>query len=310
MKEFFMRIPSLAVVLSLLALSAPGHAQPAGANPLDRRIGKLESEMKAVQRKVFPGGNPRFFEPEITAPEAEPAAPDGVPASNPLTDLSVRVGEMERQLRTMTGQAEANEFKLRQLEASLQKLQGDYDFRLNALEGNGPPSAAGTAANAPAGLQVEAPAGPPPQVITPAPAAASPSAAPAKAATAAEAWQTAYAQVVSKNWAASERLMTAYLVDWPRSTRIPQAQYWLGRSYAERGQHAQAADAYLKVYNNHPRSDRAPDALIGLSNALIGIKNPQQACRVLGELTSVYAEQLSATQKTESAALRTRARCS
>ncbi|WP_439533190.1 tetratricopeptide repeat protein [Polymorphobacter sp.] len=310
-----MRALSLVTALGLMVVAIPGQAQQAAPN-LDRRLDKLESEMKAVQRKVFPGGNPRFFEPEITAPEAAPTTPDGVPASNPLTDLSVRVGEMERQLRTMTGQAEANEFKLRQLEASVQKMQGDIEFRLNALEGNGVPIAPG----APGAPRIETPGGPAPQVIMPAPGttasvapppptpAAEP--APAKAATAADAWQAAYAQVVSKNWPATERMMSAYLTDWPRSTRIPQAQYWLGRSHAERNQHAQAADAYLKVYNNHPRSERAADALIGLSNALIGIKNPQQACRVLGELESVYGSQLTPAQKTEAAGLRTRARCS
>jgi TolA-binding protein len=324
MKEFFMRSLPVIALAVLLALDAPGFAQTANP-PLDRRIDKLESEMKAVQRKVFPGGNPRYFEPEITAPEAAPDGPAGLPASNPLTDLSVRVGEMERQLRTITGQVEANEFKLRQLEASLQRMKGDHEFRLNTLEGNptAPPSA-----ETPPGVAVEAPSGPPAEVIKPAPAApasqaavAQPEAAPAepkpapkapgtaKAATAAEAWQAAYAQVIAKNWPATEQQMRAYLVDWPRSTRIPQAQYWLGRSHAERNEHAQAAEAYLKVYNNHPRSDRAADSLIGLANALIGIKNPAQACRVLGELDSVYGSQLSAMQKNDAAALRTKARC-
>ena len=320
-----MRILSLAASLALLAVSLPAGAQaPAASGPaagLDRRVGKLEAEMKAVQRKVFPGGNPRYFEPEITAPDAAPATPDGVPASNPLTDLAQRVGEMERQLSTLTGQVEANEYKLRQLQTALDKMRGDHEFRLNALEGNPMPAAPGTAAAAPVppppsvpGVTPVAPAPLAAPVAAPAPVtppatAASALPVPVKAATAAEAWQAAYAQVVSQNWPATERLMTAYLADWPRSTRIPQAQYWLGRSHAERNQHAQAADAYLKVYNNHPRSDRAPDALLGLGNALIGIKNPAQACRVLGELDSVYGAQLSSVQKAEAKGLRTRAKC-
>jgi tol-pal system protein YbgF len=232
---------------------------------------------------------------------------------------------MERQLRSITGQVEANEFKIRQLEASLQRMKGDHEFRLNTLEGKPTPSPSPSpSAEAAPGVAVEAPSGPPAEVIKPAAGApapkgpvAQPEAVPvapkppstARAATAAEAWQAAYAQVIAKNWPAAEQQMRAYLVDWPRSTRIPQAQYWLGRSHAERNQHAQAAEAYLKVYNNHPRSERAADSLIGLANALIGIKNPAQACRVLGELDSVYGSQLSAMQKTDAAALRTKARC-
>jgi len=308
-----MRLLSVAVVLFSVVLfsgSEPVVAQPAS---VEGRVGKLESEMRAVQRKVFPGGSSRFFEPEITVPDEAPVSPGGVPASNPITDLSQRVGEMEKQLRTMTGQTEANTYKLRQLETALEKMRGDTEFRLNALEGNPPtPAAAAAAAGAAGAVSVVTPAtsgAAPVTVVTP-PAATVGAAAPAKAATAAEAWQGAYAQVVSKNWPTTESLMTAYLVDWPRSTRIPQAQYWLGRSYAERNQHAQAADAYLKVYNNHPRSERAPDALLGLAGALIGIKNPQQACRVLGELDSVYGAQLGAGQKTEAQTLRGRAKCS
>lgn len=318
---------SLATALALTTLTPTRQAaaqqapaQQTAPAALDKRVGKLEAEMRAVQRKVFPGGSSRYFEPEITAPEAAPAAPEGVPASNPLTDLSQRVGEMERQLRTMTGQAEANEFKLRQLEAAFEKLRGDHEFRLNALEGNPLPPAPATPAGSvapvapptPAGVTPVAPAPLAAPAPAPAPAAAAAAAAASapKAATAAEAWQDAYSQVISKKWPAAERAMTAYLADWPRSTRIPQAQYWLGRSFAERNMHAQAADAYLKVYNNHPRSDRAPDALIGLANALIGIKNPGQACRVLGELNSVYGDKLSAGQKTEAQGLRTRAKCS
>jgi tol-pal system protein YbgF len=309
--------PALSLATAL-ALATQAPAQQAAPAALDKRVGKLEAEMRAVQRKVFPGGSSRYFEPEITAPEAAPAAPEGVPASNPLTDLSQRVGEMERQLRTMTGQAEANEFKLRQLEAAFEKLRGDHEFRLNALEGNPLPPAPATPAGSvtpvapptPAGVTPVAPAPLAAPAPAPAPAPAAAAASAPKAATAAEAWQDAYSQVISKKWPAAERAMTAYLADWPRSTRIPQAQYWLGRSFAERNMHAQAADAYLKVYNNHPRSDRAPDALIGLANALIGIKNPGQACRVLGELNSVYGDKLSAGQKTEAQGLRTRAKCS
>lgn len=314
MRSVFPLLTLAAVLAAPLPPAMAQQAQPAAA--LEPRVKKLESEMRAVQRKVFPGSTSRFFEPEIAAPEATPAVPDGIPASNPLTDLSQRLGELERQLSTLTGQVEANEFKLRQLETAFEKLRGDHEFRLNALEGN--PQAPVPAA--PTGSIAPVPAPTPPGIapVAPAPIAATPEPAPApppppaapKAATAAEAWQTAYSQVISKRWEAAERAMAAYLLDWPRSTRIPQAQYWLGRSYAERNMHAQAADAYLKVYNNHPRSERAPDALLGLSNALIGIKNPQQACRVLGELNSVYGTQLTAAQKTEAQGLRTRAKCS
>ena len=103
--------------------------------------------------------------------------------------------------------------------------------------------------------------------------------------------------------------MTAYIADWPKSTRLPQAQFWLGSSHAERDEHAEAARAFLKIYESAPRSAQAPDSLIGLASAMVGLKKPKDACRVLGELDSVYGEKLSPEQKADAAAQRKRAKC-
>ena len=59
---------ALIAALFLTGMAPASAQQPAPA--LDGRVGKLEKEMRAVQRKVFPGANPQFFEPEITPPRA------------------------------------------------------------------------------------------------------------------------------------------------------------------------------------------------------------------------------------------------
>jgi tol-pal system protein YbgF len=290
------------LLLASLLLSTAAAAQDVGQ--IDKRVGRLESEMRAVQRKVFPGGDPKFFEPEIAPAEAPPPATIGSPASQPLVDLSERVGELERQLRTLTGQVEANQFKIRQLEEAQAKLRGDVEFRLNALEGGG---AGAAAAATPAG---EAPAKPTTKTAKAEPAE-KPAAekAPPKAATADAAWKAAYAEAIAKDWPGTVTAMTGFIADWPKSTRIPQAQYWLGRANAEQGQNAEAARAYLEVYKTAPKSERAPDSLIGLAGAMNALKKPKDACKVLGELASVYGEKLSAAQQAEAKTLKTKAKC-
>lgn len=283
----------LALLVPALLFTASVRAQDTDILRVDKRVGKLESEMRAVQRKVFPGADPRFFEPEITAPVAVPPVA-GTPASAPLTDLSDRLGELERQLRTLTGQVEADQFKLRQLEEAQTKQRADVEFRLNALEAGGRPAA----------MVVPAPEAETPLAKTPATKAP-----PKPAATADAAWKAAYANVSSKDWPATEAAMTAFTTDWPKSSRQTQAQYWLGRSHAERDQHAQAARAFLKVYETAPRSPQAPDSLIGLADAMVGLKKPKDACRVLGELQSVYGEKLTETQQADATAQRKRAKC-
>ena len=286
---------------SLLLLASPAFAQDADVARVDKRVNKLESEMRAVQRKVFPGSDSRFFDPEITAPAA-PDAVVGTPASAPLADLADRVGEIERQLRTLTGQVEADQFKLRQIEEATGKSRADIEFRLNALENGAPraPAVVVPPAGAPEAALSAVDDTPPPKIV------AKPT---AKPATAEAAWKAAYANVNAKDWPATETAMIRFAADWPKSPQATRAQYWLGRSHAERDQHAQAARAFLKVYETAPRSPQAPDSVLGLANAMVGLKKPKDACRVLGELTSVYGEKLSDGQTAEAAEQRKTAKC-
>ena len=139
------------LILLALASAAPLLAAPADTDPAAtaKRVGKLESEMRAVQRKVFPGGDPKFFTPDISsAPVATPPEPSGNPASAPINDLTARVDALERQLRTLTGQVEENQNTLKQLDTTVTKLRGDTEFRLTKLEGATP--GVGGAATGPA----------------------------------------------------------------------------------------------------------------------------------------------------------------
>ena len=101
-----------------LALMLAGSAMPVAAqdNASEARIRNLEAQIRALQRKVFPTGEGKFFGPEIVAPgAATPAA--GQPATTATGDLAARLESVEAQLRRMTAQAEENGNKLAQLEA-------------------------------------------------------------------------------------------------------------------------------------------------------------------------------------------------
>jgi tol-pal system protein YbgF len=321
--------PWLAVALLLLA-PLPAGAQVIDIGKIDKRVTTLEGQVRAVQRKVFPGGDPKFFEPEIAAPTAAAAAPDAAPASQPIDDLTQRVDAMETQLRTLTGQMEAIQFRQQQQDTSNAKLRGDLEFRLAALEKALAPPAPDPAAQAAAPAAL--PAAPPnvpatalpnvPAPARPGPTAAKPAAtlvAPAKPvaalpviakpATAEAAYSVALAPVKAKDWPDAEAAMRQFAVDWPKSPRVPMAQFWEGRSHAEQGEHAEAARLFLKVYQSAPRSEKAPDALLGLAGALTGLNKPQDACRVLDELASVYAEKLTPPLQAAAKAQRTKAKC-
>ncbi|WP_016747296.1 YbgF trimerization domain-containing protein, partial [Rhizorhabdus wittichii] len=121
-------------IFAILLLSAAAPAIAQQSLPVDKRVDKLEKEMKAVQRKVFPGGAQQYFEPEIK-PQVVPATPAGSPADSVVTDLTRRVDALEKALAQLTGQVEQNSYNLRKLEDQFAKMKGDADYRLNVLEG-------------------------------------------------------------------------------------------------------------------------------------------------------------------------------
>lgn len=257
------------------AVAVPAIAQEAA--PLVKRVDTLEKQMKAVQRKVFPGGDTRFFEPEI-APSAPAASAPGVPASTPVADLVARVDTLEQQLTLLTGQNEQNSHRIRQLEEAVAKLQ----------PAAAPPVAIGVAPSPPA-------------------VAATPGAAPADPIDAE--YRAAYALVDQKRYAEATAALKAFAAKYPKHKRASYARHWLGRTYLADGKPALAVETFYANYQDNPRGERAPDSLYWLGQALVQLKKPDEACRVYDELTDVYGKSMSATLKDQTARARVAAKC-
>src|SRR3954454_426413 len=90
-------------MLLLASVAMPAAAQR--AETPEKRIERLEQQLRAAQRRVSPTG--AEVAPEI---EQQPAAgvQAGVPASSAVADLTARVDSLEAQLRELTGQSEQN----------------------------------------------------------------------------------------------------------------------------------------------------------------------------------------------------------
>ncbi len=287
-------------ILAMLLIAAPATAQD---ERLDKRVGTLETQMRAVQRKVFPGGDPRYFTPEIAPANSAPEEPIGTPSSSALTDLTARVDALERQQRTLTGQVEEAQFKLRQLDEALTKFRGDTEFRLTAIEG---PKTAAPAVDYPAATVPDTAPTPPARVSPKLPTKPDVAVTPASVE---DTWRAAYALYVAKDYSRAEAAMQDFLTNNPKVARASNAQYWLGRSYMAQESYAQAAKAFLDGYQKFPKGDRAPDSLLWLGNALAALKKPDQACRSLNELQSVYGETLTPALKSAAAKARKDAKC-
>ena len=99
-------------------------AVPAAAQADDARLRKIESEIRALQRKVFPNGDGRFFTPEVITPSGQQPPPNtvGTPSETAVTDILARLDALEAQLARLTARSEENSNKIAQLESKVAGL--------------------------------------------------------------------------------------------------------------------------------------------------------------------------------------------
>lgn len=307
---------TIAAVFLLLATTAgagvgfaPGAvsaARAAEAVPVDMRVDRLEKEMRAVQRKVFPGGTP--VEPEITA--AAPAATSAVPSSTPVTDLMARVTSLETQMASLTGQIEQNGFRLKQVEDRLKRLEAE--------QAAAPAAAAAvvgdTAAAEPASRPTQAAA---PKPAAPAPRAPSEARKTAVAAierpktgdAANDAYTYGYRLWEAKFYPEAQAQLKTTVEQYGKTSVASRARNMLGRAYLDEGKPALASVAFYENYQKNPEGDRAAQSLAYLGEALIQLKKPADACKVYKELESSYPSALTASLKAMVEKGRVRAKC-
>jgi tol-pal system protein YbgF len=126
---------SLGAVAALAMLAGAPQAQAQGQQ-LQDRLDRLERELQTLQRNAYGGGgrSPVPGNPYSAAPVPGAMAPAGG-AGDPVTArLEVRLSEMEQVLATVTGRLEELTFQNQSLQNRLDKLIGDVDYRLRALE--------------------------------------------------------------------------------------------------------------------------------------------------------------------------------
>lgn len=312
-----MRLPLIAAVLLASVASAPLSAQ---SDVTKLRVDKLEKEMKAVQRKVFPNGV--SVQPEIGSPDI-----GGISgASNPVADINARVEALETQLKSLTGQVETDNNRLKKLEEAVKALKADSDGRLKALEGTG-------VTPAPVAPVVVAPPKPAPIVVKPAPVVPKPVTTPVttppaaikpeagrKAAIAAveipvtadpieDAYTYGFRLYTAKLYPEARVKLKEFVAKYPTQKRASYAQNLVGKAFFDEGLFNAAAVAFLENYNKNPRGERAQESLYMTAISLIKLKKMPDACKVFEEFDGVYSKKASSDLKAKVAKGRTDAKC-
>ena len=304
--------PALALLLVFTCAPVLAQSRPS----LDVRVDRVEKELRAVQRKVFPGANPAFVEPEIAAPPPSAIAA-GTPAGAPLTELTARVDALERTVAQLTGQVEQAEHRLTLLSEQAAKDRGEFDTRLKQIEAAAapPPAVSATIALAPSEDEPLArtpaasrsPRPLPTPRITPRTDEATPE--PATGDATENAYLAAYRLWADKKYPEAEAALKGFVARNPKHRRASYAQNLLGRSYLDDGHPATAAEAFAANYQTNPRGERAPESLYYLGQSLMKLNKPTDACRVYDELNTAYADKVPDSLKTRVTTARKDAKC-
>ncbi|MDM8009765.1 MAG: hypothetical protein QUV08_02255 [Parasphingorhabdus sp.] len=269
MKKF-----GITILLTGLLFSAPASAQNANIEP---RVDRLEQEMRAVQRKVFPGGSSRYFEPEITA-EAGPAPPPANNTTSAVSDLIARVDALETSLASLTGRVEENGYRLQKIEDKLAAAEAVTASPTAQAPATAPQPSKTTAEAAEAAPDPERVAGVASIIM------------PETGDAAEDAYIYGYRLWEAKFYPEAQTQLKKMVEDHPGHPRASFAQNLLGRAYLDDGKPALASVALYENYQKRPRGERAPDSLYFLSTALVQLGKKSDACRVLAEMQDVYPE--------------------
>ncbi len=310
--------PLLAILaIALMASAAPVQAQKAAnaAADAEARIKKLEAEVKAVQRVVFPGGDGKYFPPEIEK-GATAVATTGTPATTPVTDILTRMDSVEAQMSRLTAQGEENGNRIAQLEAKLAAMAAPPPVPAPvALTDNAASVAAKPVETAPDPKPsiTSANLAPAPSTEKPKPAPvaekpASPSAKRVAAVKAIEKPATAdagddeysygYRLWEAKFFPEAEQQLQLYITKYPKHARISFGRNLLGRTFLDDGKPKEAAQWFLKNYQADAKGARAPDSLVYLAESMRQLKDVKRACIALGEFADGYHAESEGRLKT------------
>ncbi len=288
-------------------VSAPAFAQEADLGPLLDRLERLERDIRTINARLANGGGPS----------------DGGGAGRAAARQGVRINEVEDELRATTGAVESVGYKIDQLTQRIDKLVGDVDFRLSALENTarlGGQAAAATgpvvsAASTPPGVQQAAPGqGAPPGTLgairqselTAAQSAMAGQQAAVQAQPLAEPvakkpgilpeggvkerYAFAFGLLRKADYEKASAALTEFIEAHGDTALAGNARYWLGETQYVRARYIKAAEIFLDAYQKAPQGAKAPDSLLKLGMSLSALEKKREACAAYGKLKKEFKD--------------------
>ncbi len=298
--------PLLAItVLALMASAAPVWAQKAG--DAEARLKKVEAEVTALQRQVFPGSDGKYFSPEISKATSS-TAPVGTPATTAVTDLLSRMDSVESQMTRLTSQSEENGNRIALIEAKFAAMAAPAVVAAPIISPAPvaptplvvkPALEAATAKPAITSANLApAPAKPKPAAEITGPTAKRMAAVkavekPASADAGDDEYSYGYRLWEAKFYPEAAQQLQLFITKYPKHDRISFGRNLLGRALLDDGKPKEAAQWFLKNYQADKKGGRAPDSLIYLAESMRQLNDVKRACIAIGEFADGYSAEAS-----------------
>lgn len=270
----------------------------------EARLRRAEAEIRALQRAVFPGGDGRFFEPQISADGSPaPSTTTGAPSTTAVTDILARLDAIELQLQRLTALTEENTNALSGLETRVTTLEGgalpartapplppitdggEADEDTGATDNN--LSAMTGGASGSASQQASAP----PAVTGPSPerlAAVQEITKPQTDDAGDDEYSYGFRLWNAGFYPEARQQLASYVEGYPDHFRITYGRNLLGRAFLDDGMPEEAARWFLRNYQADRTANRAPDSLLFLAEAMIAMGDTRRACIALAEFGETY----------------------
>lgn len=303
-----MKLRVLFAGAALLVLSVPAASQNTN---VEGRVTKLEKELKAVQRKVFPDGAGKYFEPDI---KNETVVTNGTKTTSgsEVTDLLGRVDALETQLAALTGQVEQHGNSMKAMEARLKAMETEVKS-LNA--------------SAAAAAKVETIL---PVVTTQKPTATTPVKPVVTTASKDKAREAAVAKIErpqtgnafddgynygyrlweAKFYPEAQTKLEETVKKFPNHSGTSRTRNLLGRAWLDDGRPSQAAKIFYENYKADAKGERAPESLYFLGESFIEMEKPADACDVFKQLDKAFPTEAAGRLAARLSAGRKKAKCS
>jgi tol-pal system protein YbgF len=187
-----------------------------------------------------------------------------------------RLNQLQQAITLLTGQIEQLQYRNQQLQQQMEKMQADYEFRLEQVEKGGSRPGAAPPSRAT----------PPARTTPPAMAAAPP---PATAAGGADQlYNDAFKKLQDGDYAGAEKGFRTFVQRNPQHVLAGNAQYWLGETYYARRDYQNAMTAFAEGYKAYKASPKGPDNLLKLGITLAVLGRKSDACAIFARFAQDY----------------------